>query len=78
MSALVASDHKDFISLRELLDVTDGNLATHLKSLEKSRYISFEKEFVNRKPRTKYYATEQGRKAFQKHINAIEELLRIN
>lgn len=78
MSALVANEHLDFTSLKTLLDVTDGNLATHLKSLEKSRYIRYEKEFIERKPKTKYYATRDGRKAFQKHINAIEEILKIN
>ncbi|HUH47611.1 MAG TPA: transcriptional regulator [Arenibacter sp.] len=75
MSALVVNDFLDFNALKELLDVTDGNLASHLKSLEKKKYIYYEKEFLNRKPNTKYYATDNGTKAFRKHINAIEQLL---
>lgn len=76
MSALVVNDYLDFNSLKDLLDATDGNLATHLKSLEKSNYILYKKEFLNRKPNTKYLVTDEGRKAFVKHIKAIEQLLK--
>ena len=76
MSALVVNDYLDFNSLKELLEVTDGNLASHLKSLEKSKYVAFKKEFLGRKPNTKYSATNEGREAFKKHIKAIEQLLR--
>jgi len=76
MSALVVNEYLDFNNLKNLLDLTDGNLASHLKSLEKKKYIMFKKEFLNRKPKTKYYATDDGRKAFRKHINAIEKLLK--
>ncbi|MTI41835.1 transcriptional regulator [Fulvivirga lutimaris] len=76
MSALVVNDYLDFNTLKELLDVTDGNLASHLKSLEKSKYISFKKEFLDRKPNTKYAATDEGKDAFVKHIKAIEQLLK--
>lgn len=76
MSALVVNDYLDFNSLKDLLDATDGNLATHLKSLEKSNYIMYKKEFLNRKPNTKYLVTDEGRKAFVKHIKAIEQLLK--
>lgn len=76
MSALVINDFLDFNSLKKLLGVTDGNLASHLKSLEKKVYISFKKEFLDRKPNTKYFCTNTGREAFVKHINAIEELLK--
>lgn len=75
MSALVVNEDLDFNALKELLEVTDGNLASHLKSLEKSKYISFRKEFLGRKPNTKYSATEAGQKAFVLHIKAIEKLL---
>ncbi|PKP35132.1 MAG: transcriptional regulator [Bacteroidetes bacterium HGW-Bacteroidetes-17] len=75
MSALVVNDFLDFNNLKELLGVTDGNLASHLKSLEKKGYICFTKEFLDRKPNTKYFSTDIGRKAFVKHINAIEQLL---
>ncbi|MEN8250311.1 MAG: transcriptional regulator [Bacteroidota bacterium] len=76
MSALVVNDHLDFNSLKELLDATDGNLATHLKSLEKNKYITYKKEFLGRKPNTKYYTTRSGKSAFVKHIKAIEQLLK--
>lgn len=76
MSALVVNDFLDFNTLKDLLDVTDGNLASHLKSLEKNEYITFKKEFLERKPRTKYYATNEGKEAFAKHIKAIEQLLK--
>ena len=76
MSALTVNEYLDFNSLKELLEVTDGNLASHLKSLEKSTYITYKKEFMGRKPNTKYSATNEGRKAFKKHIKAIEQLLK--
>lgn len=75
MSALVVNDRLDFNSLKNLLGVTDGNLASHLKSLEKSEYITMTKEFLNRKPNTSYAATKDGIEAFKKHIRAIENLL---
>tara|TARA_R110001592_G_scaffold43005_3_gene139632 strand:+ start:48249 stop:48539 length:291 start_codon:yes stop_codon:yes gene_type:complete len=75
MSALLVNDYLDFNSLKELLDVTDGNLASHLKSLETKNYVSFKKEFLNRKSHTKYSATEEGKLAFKLHIKAIEKLL---
>ncbi|WP_370086223.1 winged helix-turn-helix domain-containing protein [Ekhidna sp.] len=75
MSALVVNDSLDFNALKDLLGVTDGNLASHLKSLEKSDYVQFKKEFLDRKPNTSYYATERGIAAFKKHIGAIEQLL---
>ena len=76
MSALVVNEYLDFNTLKELLEVTDGNLASHLKSLENSEYISFKKEFLDRKPNTKYSATQEGILAFTKHIKAIEQLLK--
>lgn len=76
MSALVVNDWMDFNALKQLLEVTDGNLASHLKSLEKSEYIKMKKEFIGRKPNTKYAATPSGRNAFVKHIRAIEQLLK--
>jgi len=76
MSALVVNDYMDFNSLKQLLDVTDGNLASHIKHLEKREYVIFEKEFVAKKPKTKYKITVMGKQAFVKHIRAIEKLLR--
>jgi len=76
MSALVVNDCLDFNALKELLDVTDGNLASHLKALEKNEYITYKKEFLDRKPNTNYSATTKGKEAFKKHIYAIEQLLK--
>ncbi len=76
MSALMVNEFLDFNSLKELLDVTDGNLASHLKSLEKSNFIKFKKSFLDRKPNTKYSVTDIGQVAFVKHIKAIEQLLK--
>jgi len=75
MSALMVNDAVDFSTLKELLGVTDGNLASHLKSLEKEEYIAIEKQFIGRKPNTKYSVTKLGKQAFKKHINAIEKLI---
>lgn len=76
MSVLIANDHYDFNSLKELLDLTDGNLASNLKALEKEKYLAVSKSFVNRKPNTKYKATERGRTAFRKHLDALDELIK--
>jgi DNA-binding MarR family transcriptional regulator len=76
MSALMVNDYMDFKALKELIGLTDGNLASHLKSLEKSEYINYKKEFLERKPNTNYSATIKGKNAFKKHINAIENLLK--
>ena len=75
-SVLVANDSYDFIALKELLDTTDGNLATHLKALEREKYISINKSFIDKKPNTRYKITERGRSAFKKHIDAMEELVK--
>ncbi len=75
MSILVVNDDADFKELKELLDVTDGNLASHAKALEKEGYIAVIKSFINRKPNTKYLATDLGKQAFKEHIAALEKLL---
>jgi DNA-binding MarR family transcriptional regulator len=75
-SVLVANDSYDFNALKELLDTTDGNLATHLKALEREKYISVNKSFIEKKPNTRYKITERGRNAFKKHIDAMEELIK--
>ncbi|MEX0288240.1 MAG: winged helix-turn-helix domain-containing protein, partial [Flavobacteriaceae bacterium] len=74
MSVLMVNDHADFTMLKELLGVTDGNLASHVKALEKAVYIKVEKQFIGRKPNTRYSATKQGKLAFKKHIDALEKL----
>lgn len=76
MSALMVNDRVDFNTLKELLGVTDGNLASHLSALEKNGFIEVQKEFVGRKPRTTYVATAFGRREFQAHLNALEQLIK--
>jgi DNA-binding transcriptional ArsR family regulator len=76
MSVLVANESYDFNSLKELLSVTDGNLASHLKALEKEEYILVNKSFVGRKPNTQYAASAKGREAFKKHLEALENLIK--
>ena len=76
MSVLAVNDMLDFNSLKDYLDVTDGNLASHLKALEKEEFIGVEKSFVGRKPNTKYFMTKEGKKAFENHLKALEKLIK--
>ncbi len=75
MSILMVNDYADFNMLKELLGATDGNLASHTKALEKEAYVKVEKQFIGRKPNTRYSATPLGKAAFQKHIDALEKLI---
>ena len=76
MSILMVNQWVDFNSFKELLDVTDGNLARHIKALEQEDYIIIQKQFIGKKPNTKYSATTIGKKAFNEHIEALENLLK--
>jgi DNA-binding MarR family transcriptional regulator len=79
MAALVtleSTDEVDFTYLRDLLDVTDGNLGAHLRKLEEVGYIAVNKTFVERKPRTFVSATPEGRWGFQEHVAALESILK--
>jgi DNA-binding MarR family transcriptional regulator len=77
ISVLAVNESYDFNALKELLDVTDGNLATHIKTLEKEKYVSVTKSFIDRKPNTRYKISERGRTAFKRHLDAMEELIRM-
>ena len=76
MSALAVNDSLDFTSLREFLDVTDGNLATHIKKLEEENFIRVEKAFIDNKPNTKYSMTKEGKKAFENHLGVLEQIIK--
>ena len=76
MSALAVNDTLDFSSLKDYLEVTDGNLASHLKALEKEKFVAVTKTFIDRKPNTKYAMTKRGRKAFEEHLAALENLIK--
>ena len=76
MSVLMVNDSVDFNTLKELLDTSDGNLSSHLSSLEKNKLIKITKQFIGKKPNTRYEATETGRKAFKDHLDYLDKLLK--
>ncbi len=76
MSALFVNDSLDFTRLKELLDVTDGNLASHIRALEEAGYVFVNKQYIGRKPNTSYTITRNGRKAFQEHIQVLEKIIK--
>jgi DNA-binding HxlR family transcriptional regulator len=76
MSALMVNDTLTFNALKELLDLTDGNLASHLKALEQQEIIVVSKQFIGRKPNTTYLATMKGKELFRQHLAALEDLIR--
>ncbi|GAA4438407.1 transcriptional regulator [Pontibacter saemangeumensis] len=78
MSVLMVDDKVDFNTLKDTLQLTDGNLASHLRALEEAEYLRVEKQFVGRKPNTTYYATDAGREAFNNHLDALEQLILSN
>jgi DNA-binding MarR family transcriptional regulator len=76
MSALLVNEDVNFNELKELIQVTDGNLASHLKTLEESSYIKVQKGFIGRKTNTTYRVTKAGEKAFKQHLDALEQMIR--
>lgn len=76
MSALMVNDEVSFNDLKELLDITDGNLASHLKTLEENTIIKVQKGFIGRKTNTTYLVTKVGEKAFKAHIDALEKMIK--
>jgi len=76
MSALAVNEMLEFNALKEYLDVTDGNLATHIKALEKEEFIGVKKSFIDRKPNTRYYMTQKGKKAFEEHLKVLEQIIK--
>ncbi len=75
ISLLVKQDEADFVTLKETIGATDGNMTTHIKKLEEAQYIKVKKEFVERKPVTTYSITETGRNAFQEYVTQLESFL---
>ncbi len=76
LSILVVNESYDFNSLKEALELSDGSLATHIKALEREKYILINKSFVGKKPNTRYRLSEKGRQAFKKHIDALEAIIK--
>jgi DNA-binding MarR family transcriptional regulator len=75
MSALMVNAEINFNELKELLSITDGNLASHLKTLEESGYVKIQKGFIGRKTNTTYSVTKAGEKAFKLHLTALEKMI---
>lgn len=76
MSALMVNEEVNFNDLKALIDATDGNLATHLKTLEENGYIKVQKGFIGRKTNTTYSITKAGEKAFRTHLDALEKIIK--
>lgn len=76
MSMLMVNDAVDFLTIKELLDASDGNIASHITALEKAEYLTVSKKFVGKKTNTSYAITELGRTAFNEHLSALEQLLK--
>lgn len=76
MSILIVNDWVDFTEMKALLNITDGNLASHSAALERVEYIEIKKEFVNKKPKTSYRVTNLGRASFVAHLNSLEKLFK--
>lgn len=76
MSALMVNAEVNFNELKELIDVTDGNLASHLKTLEENGFLKVQKGFVGRKTNTTYAVTKAGEKAFKAHLDALEQMIK--
>ena len=76
MSIVMMNDEISFNDLKGLLEVTDGNLATHLQTLEESGFLKVHKGFVGRKTNTTYSITKAGEKAFKDHIQALENMIK--
>jgi DNA-binding MarR family transcriptional regulator len=76
MSILMVNEYAEFNTLKELLGATDGNLASHIKALEKAEFIIIEKQFIGKKPNTRYSTSKLGKLEFKKHLNALEKLIK--
>lgn len=76
MSVLMVNDWVEYRALKELLELTDGNLASHITALEKKGYIEIKKQFIGKRPNTSYTATKAGKDAFKDHLEALENLIR--
>lgn len=76
MSVLMVNDWVDFGNLKDTLDLTDGNLASHITALEKEKYLQIRKAFIGKRPNTSFQATAEGKQAFKQHLNALEALIK--
>lgn len=77
MSSLIVNEDLNFNQLKEIIGVTDGNLASHLKTLEENEYIKVQKGFIGRKTNTTYAVTKAGEKAFKQHLDGLEQMIKL-
>src|SRR5215213_3620745 len=75
MSILMVNDEVSFNDLKQMLEVTDGNLATHMQTLEESKFVTVHKGFIGRKTNTTYAVTKAGQKAFRDHLDGLEKMI---
>jgi DNA-binding HxlR family transcriptional regulator len=76
MSLLVVQEQVDFGQIKDSLQLSDGNLASHMNALEKIGYVEVRKQFIGKKPNTTYAITSEGKKAFSEHLNSLEKLIK--
>ena len=76
MSVLIVNEEISFNDLKALLEVTDGNLATHLVTLEESGFIKVHKGFIGRKTNTTYSITKLGEREFKEHVKVLEGMIK--
>ncbi len=76
ISLLISVEEAEFNFIKEKVNTTDGNLSVHIKKLEEAGYVSVKKEFIDRKPRTTYSLTKNGRKAFEDYLDNLEKLIK--
>ena len=73
----MVNDGVNFNDLKELIQVTDGNLASHLKTLEENGYVKVQKGFIGRKTNTTYSVTKAGQSAFKAHLDGLEQMIKL-
>lgn len=76
MTILLTQDWCDFTTFKEILGLTDGNLASHIKALEEDKYIEVRKSFIGKKPNSSYRATKLGKKSFLHHIETLQNIIK--
>lgn len=76
MSILLVNEGINFNDLKKMLQLTDGNLASHLINLEENGYIKVHKGFIGRKTNTTYSITKAGERAFKEHIDGLESMIK--
>jgi len=77
MSLLMVNETMDFNTLKQMLNVTDGNLASHINALEKNKLLKIKKKIIGKKMNTAYTVTDKGRKEFNDHLEALEKLIKM-